>query len=73
MTARYELLIASVKASSEAVLVMFLLAMLLLLMRHAIRRAVTAPSVPVFFRDLCYNAGDVLLLFPIYTLIIISK
>jgi hypothetical protein len=72
MTARYELLIASMRASSEAVLVMFLLAMLLLLSRLAIRRAVGSPLLPVFFRDVMYNAGDILLLIPIYTLIIIS-
>lgn len=73
MTARYDLLIKSMQASSEAVLLMFLLALLLLLMRTAIRRAVDSPVLPVYFRDLCYNAGDVLFLLPIYALILISK
>ena len=72
MTARYDLLIASMRASSEAVLVMFLLAMFMLLTRLAIRRAVESPVVPVYFRKVMYNAGDLLLLIPIYTLIIIS-
>lgn len=72
MTARYELLIKSMQASSEAVLITFLFAMLLLLVRHAIRRVVTAPAVTVFFRDMMYNAGDVLLILPVYALIILS-
>jgi hypothetical protein len=72
MTARYELLIASMRASSEAVLITFLAAMFLLLARYAIRRTVDSPVLPVFFRDVMYNAGDILLLLPIYTLIIIS-
>lgn len=73
MTARYDLLIESMRASAEAVLLMFMLTMLILLVRFAIRRAVTSPVVPVFFRDLMYNAGDLLLLFPIYALIVISR
>jgi len=73
MTARYELLITSMRASSEAVLIMFLLAMLLLLMRIAIRRAVQTPVLPVFFQRMMYNAGDLLIIFPVYALIIISR
>lgn len=73
MTARYELLIKSMQATAEAVLLIFLLAMLLLLMRTAIRRTVDSPVVPVFFRSVMYNAGDVLFLLPIYALIILSK
>lgn len=72
MTARYDLLIKSMQASAETVLVMFLLAMLLLIARLAIRRAVDSPFVPVFFRDVMYNAGDVLLLVPVYALIVVS-
>lgn len=73
MTARYELLINSMRASSEAVLIVFVLAMSLLLTRWAIRRLVDTPVLPVFFKRVMYTAGDVLLIAPIYTLILISK
>lgn len=73
MTARYELLIKSMQASAEAVLITFLFAMLLLLVRYATRRAVDAPVVPVLFRHLMYNVGDLLLIAPVYALIILSK
>lgn len=72
MTARYELLISSMRASAEVTLLMFAFAMLLLLIRYGIRTAVASPIVPVFFRNLMYNTADILLLFPIYMLIIIS-
>ncbi len=73
MTARYELLIKSMQATAEAVLLMFLLAVFLLLMRTAIRRTVDTPVLPVLFRRLIYNVADVLFLLPIYALILISK
>ena len=73
MTTRYYLLIHSMQQASEAVLLAFLFAMLLLLVRYAIRRAVDTPVLPVLFRTLMYNAGDILLIAPIYALIILSK
>lgn len=73
MTARYELLLQSMRASSDAVLIVFVLAMSLLLTRWAIHRLMDSPVLPVFFKRVMYTAGDVLLIVPIYTLIIISK
>lgn len=72
MTYRYDLLIASMREASQAVTIAFVVAMLLLLARHAIRLAVDTPVLPVYFRNAMYTAGDLLLLFPIYALIIIS-
>lgn len=72
MTARYELLITSMREASEAVLICFVFAMLMLIIRYAVRRAVDTPHLPDYFKTLMYNVADVLLLLPIYALIIVS-